>query len=198
MARPTPFTGSFYNHTHPRVTLSTDFNNDGNLDLTAPYAYGHRIAVYLGSGDLFFDNILQIDLNPSSNPYLLDIADFDSDGDIDIVVINDQSTDRKLYFFQNGPTINPVEEEQNKPIIFSITQNYPNPFNPNTKIKFEIPGQARNDNALVTLKVYDVLGNEIATLVNEEKPAGSYEVEFNGTGLYQVEFIFISLKLEFC
>jgi Secretion system C-terminal sorting domain len=69
------------------------------------------------------------------------------------------------------------------PIDFDLYQNYPNPFNPSTIIRYEIPGQARNDNALVTLKVYDVLGNEVTTLVNEEKPAGSYEVDFDGNGL---------------
>ena len=64
-----------------------------------------------------------------------------------------------------------------------MEQNYPNPFNPTTTIKFTIPqspllgGDKRG--GLVTLKVYDVLGNEIATLVNEEKPAGTYEVEFS-------------------
>jgi len=76
---------------------------------------------------------------------------------------------------------------------FILYQNYPNPFNPSTKIRFVIPSPinrernledfssqtSRNDNTLVTLKVYDVLGNEVATLVNEYKPAGSYEVEFN-------------------
>jgi hypothetical protein len=66
------------------------------------------------------------------------------------------------------------------PNEFVLHQNYPNPFNPTTTIKFEIPGQARNDNVLVTLKVYDVLGNEVVTLVNEEKQPGVYEVEFNG------------------
>jgi len=66
---------------------------------------------------------------------------------------------------------------------FRLKQNYPNPFNPITKIKFEIPSQAQNENLLVTLKVYDVLGNEIATLVNEEKPSGTYEVDFDGSKL---------------
>ena len=66
---------------------------------------------------------------------------------------------------------------------YQLSQNYPNPFNPNTMIRYEIPGQARNDNILVVLKVYDVLGNEIVTLVNEELPAGSYQVEFDGAGL---------------
>ena len=62
------------------------------------------------------------------------------------------------------------------PKEYNLAQNYPNPFNPLTKIRFGIP-QA----GFVTLKVYDVLGNEVATLVNEEKPAGSYEVEFDAT-----------------
>ena len=64
-----------------------------------------------------------------------------------------------------------------------LGQNYPNPFNPSTKIKFTIPEEARGERQEVTLKVYDVLGNEIATLVNEELSSGEYEVEFNATGL---------------
>ncbi|MCW9098402.1 MAG: M14 family zinc carboxypeptidase [Ignavibacteriaceae bacterium] len=81
---------------------------------------------------------------------------------------------------------NIIEIEISSPSEFSLEQNYPNPFNPTTKIKFIIPasgnpflGRARG--GLVTLKVYDILGNEIATLVNEEKLAGTYEVDFNGT-----------------
>ena len=61
---------------------------------------------------------------------------------------------------------------------FILLQNYPNPFNPTTKIRYQIP-----EESFVTIKVYDVLGNEITSLVNEQKPAGSYEVDFNGTGL---------------
>jgi len=81
-----------------------------------------------------------------------------------------------------------VEAEINSPTEFSLEQNYPNPFNPTTKIKYTIGElilrQAQDDNAiesdiLVSLKVFDVLGNEVATLVNETQPAGSYEVEFN-------------------
>jgi len=72
-----------------------------------------------------------------------------------------------------------VEVSVDVPIEFSLSQNFPNPFNPTTKIKYEIPSQARNDNVLVVLKIYDVLGNEVSTLVNEEKSAGEYKVEFN-------------------
>jgi endonuclease/exonuclease/phosphatase family metal-dependent hydrolase len=63
---------------------------------------------------------------------------------------------------------------------FELHQNYPNPFNPSTKIKFTIPSvETTRRVVFTTLKVYDVLGNEVATLVNEEKPVGEYEVEFN-------------------
>jgi hypothetical protein len=67
---------------------------------------------------------------------------------------------------------------------FVLYQNYPNPFNPTTKIKFTIPFTLSGvEGSHVTLKLFDLLVNEIATLVNEEKPAGTYEVEFNGTAL---------------
>jgi hypothetical protein len=57
------------------------------------------------------------------------------------------------------------------PAEFLLTQNYPNPFNPSTKIKYSIPQSSQ-----VTIKVFDILGNEIETLVNEDKPAGTYEL----------------------
>jgi hypothetical protein len=63
-------------------------------------------------------------------------------------------------------------------INFFLEQNFPNPFNPSTTIRYEIP-----ERSFVTIKVYDVLGHEIATLVNEEKPAGNYEVEFSASNL---------------
>ena len=68
-----------------------------------------------------------------------------------------------------------VEVKLQAPSEFSLEQNYPNPFNPSTKIKYEIA-----ERGFVTIKIYDILGNEIETLVNEEKPAGTYEVEFTG------------------
>lgn len=64
------------------------------------------------------------------------------------------------------------------PTTYALKQNYPNPFNPSTMISYSLP-----NNTFVTLKVFDVLGNEVATLVNEEKPAGNFEVEFNASGL---------------
>ena len=57
---------------------------------------------------------------------------------------------------------------------YKLNQNFPNPFNPRTRIQYTISSRQ-----FVTLKVYDVLGNEVATLINEELPAGEYEVEFS-------------------
>jgi hypothetical protein len=78
-----------------------------------------------------------------------------------------------------------VEDEDHLISDFQLFQNYPNPFNPITKIKYTIPNVtlSKVEGSLVSLKVFDVLGNEIAALVNEEKPAGSYEVEFDASSL---------------
>lgn len=64
------------------------------------------------------------------------------------------------------------------PLDFALNQNYPNPFNPTTRIQYQLSG-----NSQVTLKVYNILGSEVATLVNEEKQAGSYEVSFDASDL---------------
>lgn len=61
---------------------------------------------------------------------------------------------------------------------FESEQNYPNPFNPTTSIEYLVPS-----NEYVTLKVYDLLGNEVANLVNEQKEAGNYKVEFDASNL---------------
>ncbi len=69
-----------------------------------------------------------------------------------------------------------VDELENALNEFHLFQNYPNPFNPSTRIQYQIP-----NNSHVSLKIYDVLGNEVATLVDEYKSAGNYESEFNPT-----------------
>ena len=85
----------------------------------------------------------------------------------DVVVIR---SDSNLY-------VKPVGITQNSSIViqnFKLLQNYPNPFNPSTNLEFRIPEQG-----FVILKVYDVIGNEVATLVNERKTAGNYTVKWN-------------------
>lgn len=71
-----------------------------------------------------------------------------------------------------------VEETNQNPNEFRLAQNYPNPFNPSTSIQYRVSSISQ-----VILKVYDILGNEVATLVDEYKPAGSYEIDFNASKL---------------
>ncbi|HSW53546.1 MAG TPA: T9SS type A sorting domain-containing protein [Ignavibacteriaceae bacterium] len=71
------------------------------------------------------------------------------------------------------------------PVTYELSQNYPNPFNPTTTIRYQIP-----KDGVVTLKVYDILGAEVATLVNEEKVAGKYEVSFNASSLASGVYIY--------
>jgi len=81
----------------------------------------------------------------------------------------------------DNPAVNKIIVSNGKqlPDKFFLAQNYPNPFNPTTKIRFAIPFVGTGLALSVQLKIYDVLGNEVATLVNEEKPAGYYEIIFN-------------------
>ncbi len=71
-----------------------------------------------------------------------------------------------------------VKQEKVNLSSFMLSQNYPNPFNPSTKISYSIPSQSH-----VSLKVFDVLGREVATLVNQEKPSGNYSIEFDASNL---------------
>ena len=72
-----------------------------------------------------------------------------------------------------------VEDAQNPiPTEYKLDQNYPNPFNPSTKISWQSPVSSKQ-----TIKVFDVLGNEVATLVDEYKPAGMYNVQFTMNNL---------------
>ncbi|MFZ4591361.1 MAG: choice-of-anchor D domain-containing protein [Ignavibacteria bacterium] len=88
--------------------------------------------------------------------------------------------DGKLICFSGGQNvpigIGVISTEV--PGTFELQQNYPNPFNPTTNIRFAVP-----HNELVAIKVYDVLGKEVATLLNENKQAGTYEVNFNASSL---------------
>ena len=73
----------------------------------------------------------------------------------------------------------------NYPLTFELFQNFPNPFNPSTTIKYHLP-----KDGFVTLKIFDILGREIKTLVNEQKSAGRYEVNFNAASLASGVYIY--------
>ncbi len=123
-----------------------------------------------GLSEYFPLELQQMMFDPSKKIVLTGGKYFGGSYDFVTMKITDQLTD--------------VEEEQNTISDFNLFQNYPNPFNPTTKIKFSLPSPLQGEGSgvrLVTLKVYDVLGNEIATLVNEEKSPGTYEVTFDAS-----------------
>jgi len=95
-------------------------------------------------------------------------------------------TKESVWRTRTNTIITDIETEDNLiPEKVYLSQNYPNPFNPSTTIKYQIPQYG-----FITLKVYDILGKEVAILVNEEKQSGSYEVEFNGAYLSSGIYIY--------
>ena len=80
--------------------------------------------------------------------------------------------------FRSISSTTSIKEEEINVFTFSLTQNFPNPFNPTTIIRYSVP-----QTTLVIIKVYNLLGSEIATLVNEEKSFGNYKMQFDGSNL---------------
>ncbi len=74
------------------------------------------------------------------------------------------------------PSVAISDETQNRPLQYRLIQNYPNPFNPSTTIHYEIPAES-----VVVLTVYDIQGRQIKTLISEEKPAGRYVIQWDGS-----------------
>ncbi|MBK7979950.1 MAG: T9SS type A sorting domain-containing protein [Ignavibacteriae bacterium] len=121
--------------------------------------------------------------------YGMPAGDMDKDGKSEYVFTNYSADfsvwpeDKYLWVIESDVAVG-IENPKN--IIsnnYSLDQNYPNPFNPNTIISYTIPFNGSTNNSNVKLVVYDVLGKEISTLVNEQKPAGNYEVNFNAIDL---------------
>jgi hypothetical protein len=155
-----------------------------------------RDDILLPSGWMDMNRNFYHNLTNSNGDSLVELSEkalaFDTDnyedGDYRIIVevydeVGNSDIDSMDVKFKNGNPVE-VEDEDSNVYSFNLEQNYPNPFNPSTKIKFTIPAVTLSEveGSPVTLKVYDVLGNQIATLVNEELSAGEYEVEFSAKG----------------
>lgn len=178
---------NFYNSTHYQPYAGVIYQRDNTLlpsgwmDMQRDYYHnltnnnGDSL-VELSEKALAFDTD-----NYPDGDYRIIVEVYDEAGNSDI--------DSMVVKFKNG---NPVEVENDggKFYSFNLEQNYPNPFNPTTKIKFTIPSviaSGAKQSQIVTLKIYDILGNEVATLVNEELSAGEYEVTFDShSGFYGI------------
>ncbi|MCJ7554980.1 MAG: T9SS type A sorting domain-containing protein [Ignavibacteriaceae bacterium] len=127
----------------------------------------------------------------SGGSYFVTLTAYDNDAasitDNLITIVNEKQISGNESWYAKAVVsdiVSDVSEDKSiYPDEFELSQNYPNPFNPGTVISYKLPASGN-----VTLKVYDILGNEIAALVNEEKTAGSYVVDFNAselsTGVY--------------
>jgi hypothetical protein len=99
-----------------------------------------------------------------------DIAQFLITSNLDVVYVDN------VYMYKGMPVS--IENPNEVPAAFALEQNYPNPFNPSTNISYSIP-----ENGKVILEVYNIQGQKVSTLVNEQKSAGSYSVTFDASNL---------------
>ena len=106
-------------------------------------------------------------------------------------MLSGSSADYYLEKF-NETIITEIEEEPAIPVTSRLLQNYPNPFNPTTTINYSIPKQS-----YVTIKIFNAFGGEVTTLINEYKPAGNYEVEFNAVSLASGIYFYQLKSLDF-
>lgn len=115
----------------------------------------------------------------SPNDYKPQVIEFyNPTGEMGIVWVGVDGASRKVYWNRLGQTTNVNNISNEVADAYELHQNYPNPFNPVTNIKFSIV-----ESGLVSLKVYDVLGKEVAVLLNENKQAGVYEYQFDASRL---------------
>jgi hypothetical protein len=102
-----------------------------------------------------------------------------------IVITDDPSYDPNILGKETAENIPETAEDKNIPEQFELSQNFPNPFNPTTTIKYSVP-----QNAHVVLKILDILGAEVQTLVDEVKTPGFYEANFNASNLASGVYIY--------
>ena len=156
-------------------SLSTTPNNVPTLSL---FHFGCE-----GSGDYTIENYLEFGgqyfgfiFTPPNSNYGSVITNSDQDW-VRVGAENHQLMENIITYLSMN-VVSVEEKHIDVPRGYALNQNYPNPFNPTTTVRYEIPKLS-----FVTIKVYDVLGNEIATLVNEEKAVDYYQLEFNATAL---------------
>ncbi len=162
---------------HALVVL--DYENDGDLDFAAVNnSERNSVTLFINDGLAnFTPNLNCFQQLVSGSPAGVVAKDFDLDGLTDIAVSTLSNKFFVLYNLGLTTSVNPSETSI-LPDQFTLAQNYPNPFNPTTTIKFSIP-----EASVVTLKIYNILGEEVKTLIDEFKEIGNHSVQFNASQL---------------
>jgi len=119
----------------------------------------------------------------------------DAEAIIEMKFVNEQNSieEYKLEFIAASAIIS-VDDENSGNYKYRLSQNYPNPFNPSTIIEYSIPSNGHGEMSNVTLKVYDILGREIITLVNREQSSGNYKIQFNAEKVIPSGVYFYELR----
>ena len=145
------------------------------------YRVNLNITQTMNNNPLFFTMPVQIKINTALGDTTVTVFNNSQIQNFEIEV-NGQPTslvfDPNNYIMKQVNVVVGVDDKNVVPFKYSLEQNYPNPFNPSTKIKYQTA-----KSGMVNLKVYNVLGSEVATLVNKELPAGNHEVEFDASNL---------------
>lgn len=163
-----------------------DFNGDGKVEVLAvdlAFFGGSKAEIYVNDGYGNFQSV--IPLTCPEAPYDVLTRNLVGDSLPDIAILNSYRNPSRIIVYENTTqaVISVNENESKTPVGFSLSQNYPNPFNPTTTIRFEVPKRE-----FISLKIFDILGREVAVLVNEELKPGNHEVNWEAmaysSGIY--------------
>jgi len=179
------FTSESISVTGAMGLAAMDYENDGDIDLITvnDQLQTNGITVFLNDGTGSFTSRENCFFPFATGlPRSVVASDFDQDGKTDIAIVSSvaQGVDSLFVLYNLGGGTVGIQDQEivEIPTSHLLSQNFPNPFNPTTTIKFSIP-----EASVVTLKIYNILGEEVKTLVNEYKEIGNYSVQFNANNL---------------
>ena len=152
------------------------------------FIVGLPFTIYINNGDAIFSKQTDIipfeemnwyDIGQTGYPEFHTIVTGDFDGDLDTDLFLSQYGEPLFVLYNPSNTLNINETMQNIVTEYNIHQNYPNPFNPVTTLRYDLP-----ENGLVTITIYDMLGKEVKTLINQTQDAGYKSVIWDATNNY--------------
>ncbi len=180
--------GRIFAATNNGIFYSIDTGNTWyHLNPNLPFTHVNSLTIIPNNGTLISSNELGASVSYDlGHSWILENQGFSKGSYPNTLVLNNKfifaTTSEGIMRRSLSELIGTVgikeEDHNNLPDKFSLEQNYPNPFNPSTKIEYSIPHSEK-----VTIQIYNILGKRVATLVNEEKPAGNYEIVFDGSNL---------------